>query len=90
VDNLPRVLPRTCDVVVRKGSWEVLPIFRLIQERGRVAEAEMYQVFNMGVGMVLVVAAGRADAVLRAVGRAGHRAWVIGEVVGGSGRVKVV
>ena len=48
VDNIPRVLPRNCDVVIRKGSWEVLPIFQLIQAKGGVPEAELYQVFNMG------------------------------------------
>jgi len=90
VDNLPRVLPRTCDALVRKGAWEVPPIFQLLVARGRVAEAEQYQVFNMGVGLVAITAPDRADAILRAIRAAGHRAWCIGEVVRGSGRVKLV
>jgi phosphoribosylformylglycinamidine cyclo-ligase len=85
IDNIPRVLPGTCDAVVRKGSWEVLPVFELLQRAGRVPEAEMYQVFNMGIGMVLLVNADRAEALLRAARVAGHKAWLIGEVVKGKG-----
>lgn len=90
VDNLPRVLPARCDAVIRKGAWEVPPIFRYLAERGGVAEAEMYQVFNMGIGLVAIVAADQADAVRRLVRRAGHAAWIIGEVRQGRGRVKLV
>ena len=90
VDNIPRVLPKQCDVVIRKGSWEVLPIFRLIEARGGVPEPELYQVFNMGIGMTLIVAADEADAVLRFCRRRSHRAWRIGEVVKGLGKVMVL
>lgn len=89
VDNIPRVLPRRCDVVIRKGTWEVPPIFQLLAARGRVPEAELYQVFNMGIGMVALVAPERADAVLRFIRAAGHQAWCIGEVVRGTGRVRI-
>ena len=61
VDNIPRVLPKGCDVVIRKGTWDVLPIFKLIQAKGGVPEDELYQVFNMGIGMVVIVAADKAD-----------------------------
>ena len=89
VDNIPRVLPKSCDVVIRKGTWDMLPIFKIIQERGRVPEAELYQVFNMGIGMVLIVAGDKADQVLRFVKGQGTNAWVIGEVVRGRGVVRV-
>lgn len=89
VDNIPRVLPRTCDVVIRRGSWEMLPIFQMILERGRVPEAELYQVFNMGIGMTVVVQADQVDAVLRTIKSAKHRAWIVGEVVKGSGIARV-
>jgi phosphoribosylformylglycinamidine cyclo-ligase len=89
VDNIPRVLPRTCDVVIRKGTWEVLPIFRLLAEKGNASEAELYQVFNMGIGMVAIVAAGQTEVVLRRCARHGHRAWRIGEVVRGQGEARV-
>jgi phosphoribosylformylglycinamidine cyclo-ligase len=89
VDNIPRVLPRTCDVVIRKGAWDMLPIFQVIRDRGGVPEAELYQVFNMGIGMTVIVEDSRADAVLKACRRQ-HRAWIIGEVVKGKGLAKVV
>jgi phosphoribosylformylglycinamidine cyclo-ligase len=90
VDNIPRVLPKNCDVVIRKGSWEMLPIFRMIAEKGGVADAELYQVFNMGIGMVTVVAAEKADAVLKFIRATKHRAWLIGDVVKGQGKARVV
>lgn len=89
VDNIPRVLPSRCDVVIQKGSWEVLPIFRLLADAGQVDEAELYQVFNMGIGMVAIVADEHAEAVLRAVRKSGHAAWQIGEVVRGKGEVRL-
>jgi phosphoribosylformylglycinamidine cyclo-ligase len=90
VDNIPRVLPKGCDVIIRKGTWDVLPIFALIAARGGVPEAELYQVFNMGIGMVLLVAADQADRVVRAIRAQNHRAWLIGQVVKGRGVVRVV
>jgi phosphoribosylformylglycinamidine cyclo-ligase len=90
VDNIPRVLPGKLDVVIRKGSWDVLPLFQLLAAKGGVDEAELYQVFNMGIGMTALVAAGDADAMLRAIRKAGHPAWIIGEVVPGRGRARVV
>ncbi len=90
VDNLPRVLPAKCDVTIRKGAWEVLPIFQLLAAKGEVEEAELYQVFNMGVGLVALVASDRAQAVRRAIGQAGHTAWLIGEVTRGTGKVRLV
>jgi phosphoribosylformylglycinamidine cyclo-ligase len=90
IDNLPRVLPPHCGVVIRKGSWDLLPIFQLLQERGAVAETELYQVFNMGVGMTAIVRADRADAALRFVRSRKQPAWIIGEIVRGNGRVRLV
>jgi phosphoribosylformylglycinamidine cyclo-ligase len=90
VDNIPRVLPAKCDVVIRKGSWDMLPLFRLLEAKGGVPQDELYQVFNMGIGMVAVVAADHADAALRFIRAAKHRAWLIGEVVDGRGEARVV
>jgi phosphoribosylformylglycinamidine cyclo-ligase len=100
VDNIPRVLPKNLDVIIRKGSWDMLPIFKLIESESGVPEAELYQVFNMGIGMVCVVSADQADAILKFINtstlrRAAtedgqkHRAWLIGEVVKGSGKARV-
>ena len=89
VDNIPRVLPKTCDVIIRKGTWEMLPIFQLIQARGGVPEPELYQVFNMGVGMTIIVAANRADEILKFIRGQGQRAWPIGQVIRGRGVVRI-
>jgi phosphoribosylformylglycinamidine cyclo-ligase len=90
LDNIPRVLPKNCDVIIRKDSWEMLPIFQIIAERGGVPEEELYQVFNMGIGMTIIVAAESADAVLRFVRSQKLKAWQIGEVVKGTGTARVV
>ena len=62
IDNIPRVLPKSLDTVIRKGTWEMLPIFQIIAEKSGVPDAELYQVFNMGIGMVAIVAADQAEA----------------------------
>lgn len=90
IDNIPRVLPPKCDVVLRKGAWDILPIFKILVENGKIAESEVYQVFNMGIGMTLIVAPDRADAILRALRLEKHKAWIVGEVVKGSGLARVV
>jgi phosphoribosylformylglycinamidine cyclo-ligase len=89
IDNIPRVLPKNCDVIIRKGSWEMLPIFELIRARGHVPEPELYQVFNMGIGMTVIVAAGKADAVRQFIRARGFKAWTIGEVTRGRGEARV-
>ena len=61
VDNIPRVLPPGVGVKIDKAAWTVPPLFRLIQETGGVAEGEMFRVFNMGIGFVLIVAPEAAD-----------------------------
>lgn len=90
IDNIPRVLPKNCNVIIRKGTWEMLPIFQMIKAKGGVDEAELYQVFNMGIGMVAIVSAAQADAALKTVKKAGHKAWIIGEVAKGTGISQVV
>jgi phosphoribosylformylglycinamidine cyclo-ligase len=65
-----------------------LPIFKLLQARGNVPEDELYQVFNMGIGMTVIVAAKRAGEVLAFMRAQKQKAWLIGQVVGGSGKVK--
>ena len=89
IDNIPRVLPKNCDVIVRKGSWDELPIFQLLREKGGVPEEELYQVFNMGIGMTIIVEDGSKAKVLAAAKKAGHKAWVIGRVVKGKGLAHV-
>ncbi len=90
VDNLPRVLPAKCDARIEKGTWDVLPLFQLMAAKGGVPEAELYQVFNMGIGMTVIVAADAADKVLRTIRAAKFQAWAIGEIVAGAGKCQVV
>ncbi len=90
VDNIPRVLPRNYDVVIRKGSWEMLPIFQMIQTKGGVPDAELYRVFNMGIGMVVLVGADQAEGVLKFIRAQKHKAWIIGEAVKGRGDTKLI
>jgi phosphoribosylformylglycinamidine cyclo-ligase len=69
IDNVPRILPANCNAVIETKSWRVPHIFRILQQNGKIDWKEMYQVFNMGIGMVAVVAepdAGRALSILRA------------------------
>lgn len=84
VDNLPRVLPKTCDAVIETKSWRVPPIFDVLQRNGKVRRAEMYQVFNMGVGMVAIVSAKDAENVARQL-----KAKQIGRIVAGSGMTRL-
>ena len=71
-DNLPRVLPRGTDAIVREGSWDVLPIFRWLERAGGVPHEDMLRTFNMGVGLILVVSAGDADQVLASLAGEGR------------------
>jgi phosphoribosylformylglycinamidine cyclo-ligase len=85
IDNIPRILPSKCDAVIRRGTWDMLPIYDLLQREGKVAEEEMYQVFNMSIGMVAVVAADQADKILKAIRARKTPAWLIGEIAKGTG-----
>ena len=89
VDNIPRVLPKSLDCVIKKGSWDMLPIFKIIETQSGVPDAELYQVFNMGIGMVAIVSADKADVILKFIRAQKHNAWLIGEVVKGKGEARV-
>ena len=85
IDNLPRVLPRNCDAVIETKSWRVPAIFQLLQEKGHVDRREMYQVFNMGIGMAAIVAPNNAEKVARLL-----KAKRIGRITKGSGKTRLV
>lgn len=86
--NVPRMLPPNCDAVIERGTWETPPIFALLQRYG-VDEEEMYNVFNMGIGLVLAVRPSSANAVVAALEREGEQATVIGRIKNGKGRVEL-
>jgi phosphoribosylformylglycinamidine cyclo-ligase len=83
--NIPRVLPDGLGAALRRGSWEVPPLFRLIQRGGVVSDEEMERTFNMGIGMVVVVSPGDLHEVEHSLERRGETSFVIGSVVAGSG-----
>ena len=85
--NLVRVLPGGCAARIKRGSWPVPPIFGLIQRLGGVEEEEMYRVFNMGIGMVLVVAPYYVEALCRRLRRAGETPYLIGRILRGARKV---
>lgn len=78
--NLPRVLPEGLTVRVKRDSWPVPPIFKLIAAKGPVDQIEMMRVFNMGVGFVMVVAPDFARSIMNRLRRSGERCWVLGKV----------
>ena len=87
-DNLPRVLPAGTAGRVNRGSWRVPPVFGFLQREGRVPEEDMYRTFNMGIGMVAVLAPDALAAAEAALAEAGETGTaVIGEIIEGDGRV---
>lgn len=85
--NLNRMLPPALDGVVEMASWDIPPVFRVLEKAGGVPRDEMFRAFNMGVGMVVATEKSQVDAVLAAASRANVRGWVIGEIRPGSGQV---
>jgi phosphoribosylformylglycinamidine cyclo-ligase len=80
VDNIPRVLPEGLEVVLERSAWQRNPVFDWLQREGKVADAEMYRVFNCGIGMTVHVAAADAQRAIGILRDAGQEALVIGEV----------
>jgi phosphoribosylformylglycinamidine cyclo-ligase len=86
VGNIPRILPQGVAALIKKRSWDILPIFELIQKKGDVEETEMYQVFNMGIGMTIICS---AQQVAKIVGIL-PQAKVIGEIIRKKDEAKVI
>jgi phosphoribosylformylglycinamidine cyclo-ligase len=87
-DNLPRVLPPTLDAEVDTATWAIPPLFRFLMERSGMPLEDARRSFNLGVGMVLMVRAAEAGALLAALGEAGERPWILGRLVQGTGLVR--
>ncbi len=81
IDNLPRILPKNCDAVIETKSWTIPRIFQILQQNGKINPREMYQVFNMGIGMVAVAAEKDADCAMSIL-----RAKRIGRIERGTGK----
>ena len=80
IENLPRVLPNHCRGIIRKNSWDVPAIFKLMQDGGNIDEIEMLRTFNCGIGMVLVVPKENAEDILGRLSGLDEKAWLIGEI----------
>ncbi len=87
VGNIPRVLPDNCDALIDKSSWDIPPVFDYLQKLGPVDAREMYRVFNMGIGYVLVVAPDFADSVQQKLKKYGETVYRLGTITKGSGKV---
>ena len=82
-ENIPRILPEGCGVEIRKGSWEIPPVFNLLQDYGKIPEREMFNIFNMGIGMVLAVEPDDVSTVIKILTEWNEKASVIGKVIKG-------
>jgi phosphoribosylformylglycinamidine cyclo-ligase len=88
LDNIPRVVPEGLEVVLERRTWSNDPVFEWLQRAGRIADAEMYRVFNCGIGMTVHVARADADRAMAMLREAGQPSAVIGEIrEGGRGVV---
>lgn len=87
--NVPRVLPDNCNVTIKTSAWPKPPIFQVLAEQGGITFDELYEVFNMGIGMTLFVEASAADDIVKAFRKARLKAYLIGEVTEGSGQVQL-
>ena len=89
-DNVPRVLPKNVTAVIDRASWTPPPLFQFIRDVGQVDDDEMYRVFNMGIGMVVVVREADAKKSLQTLKKAGEKAVVIGHIEKGHGEAKLI
>ena len=89
-ENIPRILKEGQGIEVKEGSWEILPVFRMLEKYGKIAHREMFNIFNMGIGMVLAVDAAEADKAIEILKSHGERASVIGRVTDNAGAVEII
>ncbi len=80
IDNVPRVLPDNCKAVIHKDSWDIPPIFRFLENRGDIPEAEMYRTFNMGIGLMVLVNNDQLEDVMQQFRAMGEKVFMIGEI----------
>ena len=89
-ENIPRILHEGQGIAIEEGTWEILPVFRFLEKYGKIAHREMFNIFNMGVGMCLTVAAEDVDLALDSLADAGENgAYALGEIVRGEGGIEL-
>ncbi len=89
IENIPRMLPDGLKARINTGSYEILPVFNVLAQLSGLDEAQLYNTFNMGVGMVLAVDSAQADSIVKSACELGEKAYIIGEVAQGEGGVEL-
>lgn len=89
IENIPRMLPDNLRAKINKGTWPVLPVFDIMQEKAGVPEMDMYNTFNMGIGMIAAVDAEKAEKAVACLESAGEKAYIIGELTEGENGVDI-
>ena len=89
-ENIPRMLPEGVKAVIKKDSYEIPAIFKLLQNTGDISEKMMYNTYNMGVGMMLVVDSADVDKTIEAINASGEKAFVVGQIESGNKEVEIV
>ncbi len=89
LENIPRMLPDGMKAVIHKDTWPIHPVFKLMQEKGNVPEKDMFNTFNMGIGMVMAVPAEIAPFVVAEANNQGEKAYIIGEVAKGEEKIEI-
>lgn len=90
IENVPRMLPDNLRAVIRKGTWDVLPVFGMMQKKADLSEHDMYNTFNMGIGMIVAVDAGKADEAVKCLEACGEKAYIIGELADGECGIDII
>ena len=88
-ENMPRMLRDGVGIKIDKNSYEVTAIFKLIQSKGNIPERDMYNTFNMGIGMSIIVSKENAEEALNILNNAGEKAYIIGEIVEGKKNIEI-
>lgn len=85
IENIPRMIPKGFKAIIQEGTWNILPIFNLLQEKGNIERMSMYNTFNMGIGMVVAVDESEADKAIESIEKSGEKAFKIGSISEGEG-----
>lgn len=89
IENIPRTIPKGLKCEIQLGSWDILPIFKLMQKLGNIEEKEMFNTFNMGIGLILIVNKKDEERVLQNLIHLGEKAYTIGKIIAGDGGIEL-
>lgn len=90
IENIPRMLPENLRAKINKGTWEILPVFDMMKNLASLSELDLYNTFNMGIGMIVAVDAEKADAAVKCLETSGEKAYIIGELTDGENGVDII